>query len=361
MSAAFSMTPHAERSTVQAASLCSLPTLVDIDVPDVLDSLPNGVIVLDNLGFVSFTNRAAETLLGAAILGERWRDLIDRLFRPRADDGHEISLSNGKRVSLSISTLPSRRGQLISLTDMTETRELQAKISHMQRLSSLGKMVATLAHQVRTPLSAAMLYAANLQTKNLQPELQHRFSERLLQRLKDLQRQVNDMLLFAKSDDHPVVDLLSVTDLISHVEQQTEAVRARHQVQLLVQSHADNVSLLANQTALTGAIANLINNAAEHCVSVGTIQLTIEQDGSRSPAHLLIRVRDDGPGIPDQLIEQIFTPFVSSKSQGTGLGLAVVESVAKLHKGNVVAHNHPQGGAEFVLSLPIIKPNSCAN
>ncbi|MFM9745848.1 histidine kinase dimerization/phospho-acceptor domain-containing protein, partial [Streptomyces brasiliscabiei] len=83
-------------------------------------------------------------------------------------------------------------------------------VAHMQRLSALGKMVASLAHQVRTPLSAAMLYAANLGSKRLPESSRGDFHTKLMSRLRDLETQVNDMLLFAKSGDQQVVERVSM-------------------------------------------------------------------------------------------------------------------------------------------------------
>ena len=90
--------------------------------------------------------------MGEPLENERWLDVIHRAFSPKDDDGHEVSLKDGRRVKLAISA--SDLGQLILITDLTETRLLQSRLSDLQRLSSLGKMVASLAHQVRTPLSA---------------------------------------------------------------------------------------------------------------------------------------------------------------------------------------------------------------
>ena len=127
-----------------------------------LQVMPAGVVVIDGQGIVRQANEQAKVFLGEPLEGELWRTIIARSFKPRADDGHEVSLYDGRRVKLSITPLVNEPGQLIVLTDLTETRQLQARLSHLQRLSSLGKMVASLAHQIRTPLSAAMLYAANL-------------------------------------------------------------------------------------------------------------------------------------------------------------------------------------------------------
>src|SRR5690554_6172914 len=124
----------------------------------VLGAMPNGVVMLDSQGMISHANPAAQTLLGHRLVNHLWRDIIASAFAPRDDDGHEVSLASGARVRLDISALSPHPGQLIVITDMSETRALQERVSHMQRLSAMGRMVASLAHQIRTPLSAAMLY-----------------------------------------------------------------------------------------------------------------------------------------------------------------------------------------------------------
>ena len=107
-------------------------------------------------------NPAACELLGEPLVGELWRQVIARSFAPRKDDGHEISLRDGRRLSIATRSLDAEPGQLVLLNDLTETRRLQDQLARHERLSSLGRMVASLAHQIRTPLSAAMLYAGHL-------------------------------------------------------------------------------------------------------------------------------------------------------------------------------------------------------
>ena len=104
------------------------------DLSHLVDNLPNGVVVLDEKGLVSQANKLAIQLLGEPLEGELWRSIITRSFKPREDDGHEVSLHNGRRVKLEITSLP--YGQLIVMTDLTETRQLQARVSHLQRVSA---------------------------------------------------------------------------------------------------------------------------------------------------------------------------------------------------------------------------------
>ena len=189
-----------------------------------IEMMPTGLVMLDGNGVVVKINKVARGLLDEPILGQLWFNVIARSFKPRADDWHEVSLKDGRRVKLEIASLGEQPGQLIMITDLTETRLLQDKVGQMQRLSSLGRMVSTLAHQIRTPLSAAMLYSANLSNRKLSDTARVTFQEKLSSRLRDLEQQVNDMLLFSKSGSEQVVKSLSVNELISDSVQSMDAL-----------------------------------------------------------------------------------------------------------------------------------------
>ncbi|MBT0584925.1 sensor histidine kinase [Alteromonas oceanisediminis] len=316
-----------------------------------LQVMPAGVIVIDGKGVVRQANTLAKELLGEPLEKQIWRHIISRSFRPRADDGHEVSLHDGRRVKLSITPLIDEPGQLIVITDLTETRELQARVSHMQRLSSLGKMVASLAHQIRTPLSAAMLYASNLTSSRVDPATRDKFTHRIVNRLRDLESQVNDMLLFAKSGDEQVVSAVRLGSLLSAVQQGSDALLQQSGVELIsnIDEAADSACILANESALNGALVNLIHNAVQVTSRGGSLYLTASQHAD----NVVIRIRDTGPGIAVEHQNKVFEPFFTTKTNGTGLGLAVVQSAVNAHKGTVSVANHPQGGAEFVISLPL--------
>ncbi|NQZ80627.1 MAG: PAS domain-containing sensor histidine kinase, partial [Colwellia sp.] len=198
-----------------------------------IDVMPTGMIMLDGDGVVIKINKVASLLLDEPILGQPWFDVIKRSFKPRADDWHEVSLNDGRRVKLEITALGNQPGQLIMITDLTETRLLQDKLSQLQRLSSLGKMVSTLAHQIRTPLSAAMLYGANLSNSKLSGQDRENFQDKLMSRLQDLEQQVNDMLLFAKSGKQQVVEPLSINTLVTESVQGLEALTNKANAQVL--------------------------------------------------------------------------------------------------------------------------------
>ena len=373
---AFDSSPHSTDYTTSAYTLDSVEAVMpcaerfnsshdDIDslrlqasrLEHLLQVMPAGVIVIDGKGVVRQANEQAKALLGEPLEEEVWRSIITRSFKPRADDGHEVSLVDGRRVKLSITPLENEPGQLIVITDLTETRQLQARVSHMQRLSSLGKMVASLAHQIRTPLSAAMLYASNLTRKGLGEEAQNQFANKLTDRLKELESQVNDMLLFAKSGEEQVVSNISLSDLLASVEGSAQTMTTQAQQSLVFSGFEQDALLTGNLTALQGALLNLIHNASQVTAKGERIVVNATVNNEC----LTIAIVDKGPGVPDALKHKIFEPFFTTKTHGTGLGLAVVKSVVNAHNGTLGVSDMPQGGACFSVSLPCRAPNQSSN
>jgi len=314
-----------------------------------LSALPVGVVVLDVRGRVQECNPAAIDLLGEPLGGESWLEVIQRVFAPRSDDGHEVSLKDGRRVSIATRSLDGEPGQLIVLTDMTETRALQERLSRHQRLSALGKVSASLAHQIRTPLSAAMLYGEHLLSGELAPEQQQRFAGKLMSRLNHLEQQVRDMLIYAKGD-MPLDNLITPEQLVSGIEAAMEAPLATSQSTCLLENSAKGYLLQCNSEALIGVVLNLVNNAIE-VVGKGAV-IHIELDVTINN-FLRIRVTDQGPGIPDGIKQHVREAFVTSKSHGTGLGLSIVEGVVKAHCGEFLINSDVEQGVEITLLLPL--------
>lgn len=293
---------------------------------EVFAKIPSAVVIIDEHGVIKKANLTALRLLGEPVLeGRRWVEVITKVFRPRNDDGHEISTCDGRR--LRVATLPLTMGQLVQMTDLTETRLLQEKMAHMERLSSLGRMAASLAHQIRTPLSAAMLYASNLGNAGLPPAAHQRFQEKLVNRLQALEAQVSDILMFARSNDLQVSEI-DAADLLVQTANNVTAVLTRNQAHLLtvVEPNA-HFPILGSASSLNGALSNLIVNGIE--AGAKNVVLKLEQIGER----VIFSVANDGPPIPEELKTKIFEPFFTSKSSGTGLGLAVVSAVTKVHQG----------------------------
>lgn len=309
--------------------------------------LPVGVVVIDGNGRVSSANPTACDLLTGDLIGDTWVDVIERCFSPRQGDGYEISLKDGRLVSISTRSLEKEPGQMIVINDMTETRRLQEQVSRGERLTEMGRMVASLAHQIRTPLSAAMLYAGHLQAGGLPEEKRVKFSGKLVDRLQNLEQQIGDMLQFARGGS-TVAEPFSIEALTGLVRAETESVAMASGVDVSIFSSGGG-TLLGHCESLSGAILNLVNNAVQ--AGAKKIDVSFASDEGCS---LTVAVCDNGPGIPSEQLEKILEPFFTTKSQGTGLGLAIVQSVVGAHKGSLSVESELGKGSSFVISLPVI-------
>ncbi|MGN8274076.1 sensor histidine kinase [Pseudomonas sp. SMN5] len=313
---------------------------------NLLDLLPGGVIVIDAHGRVREANPAACQLLGLPLEGELWRQVIARCFAPRDDDGHEVSLKDGRRLSISTRSLDAEPGQLVLLNDLTETRHLQDQLARHERLSSLGRMVASLAHQIRTPLSAALLYASHLTEQQLPVDTQQRFAGRLKERLHELEHQVRDMLVFARGE-LPLTDRVNPKALL----QALQAAASAHVQDLPIRWQCDSHygEVLCNRDTLVGAVLNLIENAIQ-----------ASGDDVRLKVHLYTRdnvlrlcVSDSGSGIEPAVLARLGEPFFTTKTTGTGLGLTVVKAVARAHQGALQLRSRLGRGTCATVCLPL--------
>lgn len=314
---------------------------------NLLDLLPGGVIVIDGHGKVREANPAAFELLGEPLVGELWRQVIGRSFAPREDDGHEVSLRDGRRLSIATRSLDAEPGQLVLLNDLTETRHLQDQLARHERLSTLGRMVASLAHQIRTPLSAALLYASHLAEQTLPVETRQRFAGNLKERLHELEHQVRDMLVFARGE-LPLTDRLTPKALFQALQQAAQVQVQGHNVRWQCDSHLGE--LLCNRDTLVGAVLNLVENALQASASPAQIKIHLY----RRDSTLRLCVSDAGPGIDSDLLQRLGEPFLTTKATGTGLGLAVVTAVARAHQGELQLFSRKGRGTCAIVTLPLI-------
>lgn len=319
-----------------------------------LQLLPGGVVVLDGNGCIQEANRAASALFAKQdLIGKRWRDIISDQFSPQEDDGHEVSMKNGRRLSIQTSGLENEPGQIVLMTDQTQTRELQAKLARHQRLTEMGKMVASLAHQVRTPLAGAFLYCQHLANPDIENEIRQNFSKKLSRQLKNIEAQVRDMLIFAKGSA-PLDSVISVDELLDLINESKHILQKQFSASIEISNQAKPVFIQCHQQSLIGAIQNLMANGLEAAEDAAhSIHLTVTVYESNK--HLCIAICDNGPGLPEQLKNKLIEPFYTTKSNGTGLGLPVVNAVVRAHHGQLTFHNQVQGGACFIINLPIKK------
>lgn len=316
-----------------------------------LDALPAGVVVLDGRGIVHDANSAARALLGEPLSGLSWLAIIRRAFATQRGDFNEVRLKDGRVLGISTNPLGAEPGQIILLNDITGTCQLQEKLARHQRLSTMGEMAASLAHQIRTPLASALLYAAQTGSDKLDALQRKRLAEKLLARLRDLEHLVNDMLLFARGGGVGT-DTIPIAALLRDARQNLDPY-LRDAGRLTVRDDGAELVVRGNRNALLGAVQNLVINALQIHDDV-RVTVTAMAGHDKSGQRVVdITVRDDGPGIPAAIRERIFEPFFTTRSQGTGLGLAVVQAVAHLHNGAVWAESPEGAGAAFTIRLPV--------
>jgi len=230
---------------------------------------------------------------------------------------------------------------------------LQQHLSRTERLSAMGKMVSALAHQIRTPLSAAILYAGHLCNQNLDEEKRSSFSQKVLSRLNHMERQVRDMLLFVKTE-LPLNDLVSVEDLQFGLREATEVLISSAAIECDWQIKTETKTFKkCHREALISGLVNLINNAIQAKTAENTEEPYLQIHMLLVQNELRIDVIDCGPGMSEHQLESVQEMFITTKPQGTGLGLAVVKAVARAHGGKFEMRSHVGVGTTASVVLPI--------
>lgn len=307
-----------------------------------LETLPGAIVVLDGDGVIREGNSQASALLNQPLIGCSWATIVRREVRDGGSEDGNIQLRDGRWLSLSRRQLQQEPGEVLLLADITESRRMSQLRQRQERLTTIGEMTAQFAHQVRTPLASAMLYAAQLDTTT--PK-QQRAAQKITARLNDLGRMVNDMLGFA-AGARPAEEAFEVRELLAEVQAAIEPqLNGQTGLQVIVEDSALRVS--ANKDSLKGALLNLVTNALQACESNAHIVLGATGDAEQ----VQLSVTDNGPGVAEEVLPRLFEPFFTTRPQGTGLGLAVVQAVAAAHDGDVSVHSSAEG-TRFTIRLP---------
>ncbi|MFK5984451.1 MAG: ATP-binding protein [Pseudomonadota bacterium] len=330
-----------------------------------LDALPAGVVVLDGKGVVNECNPAAISLLGEPLLGESWRDVIERSFNPMPS-GQDVVTNDGRIVNISTCPLGNNLpGQIILLQDVTTNRHLQVQLDQQKRLATMGQMAAQLAHQIRTPIASALLYASHLKKSNLSESNRLRFADKILNRIKNLENLIKDMLLFSKNGMEQGVNL-KINELFETIQYSIElSPQTQISFNNNIENKSQNFRLHGNQNLLVSALLNLIENAEQASQSksemkektITTAVIDVELV-SRQKNYIDFIITDNGSGVSKKIINKIFEPFYTSKNQGTGLGLAVVKAISHGHRGDLWLEKTSAKGSTFVLRLPVVNIDS---
>lgn len=326
-----------------------------------LNALPAGVVALDAAGCVSELNPAARAMLGEGLLGLSWSAEVER--RLEASDtpdewwlGPMLGQGARRRITIAENLLSSSGVRILLLHDVTTAHEMKASLERNQRLAAMGEMAASLAHQLRTPLSAALLYSANLGKSGLSDEARARFATKATDQLSRLERLIHDVLMFTRGEEIGR-ERIRVSELFADALQSVEPVFREKNVALSVEPPAGEFIMVGSRKALASALVSLLENALQVSPPGASVFLHGALAESAGRGAVRLGVSDCGPGIAPDVLERVFEPFFTTRAQGTGLGLAIALGVARAHGGTIEARSILGRGTEFVLILPVADNN----
>jgi PAS domain S-box-containing protein len=353
---------------------------------EVTRNMPTGLLLVNATGAISSTNPAAEEALGIRPLRYRsYREILGpdseltRMLTACLREGqtfHRGELDHltpdGEVRHLGVTISPIYRsvrnvvrsvsepsssatemkvsGALCLMSDLTELTALQKQIRWKENLAALGEMSAGIAHEFKNALATVSGYAQMIRSEANPGDIRES-AERILDQTRALTHVVTEFLRFAK----PLEICYETVPMKSLIERVAEELHEANP-DCAVECQGTFLDLPGDEALLRQALVNLTRNASEAARASGhpprvAISGTIEDLGGRKWQRIC--VADNGPGIPEQDLPKIFLPFYTTKSDGTGLGLAVVQKVALQHGGSIEARNRPPGGAEFLLWLPL--------
>ncbi|MFG1330617.1 PAS domain S-box protein [Xanthobacter autotrophicus] len=351
----------------------------------ILDTVPDAMVVIDERGIMRSFSSAAERLFGytaAEAVGQNVSILMPAPHRG-AHDGYLVRyLTTGERRIIGVgrvvvgerkdgSTFPmelavgemrstSERfftGFIRDLTERQETearlQELQAELVHISRLTAMGEMASTLAHELNQPLSAIANYikgsrrlldAGTVKVEMLQGALEKAGEQAL--RAGQIIRRLRDFVSRGESERR----VESLSKLVEEASALALVGAKEHgiQVRFLYDPGCDLV--LADKVQVQQVLLNLMRNALEAMMEAPRRQLLVKTEAAEDDM-VMISVSDTGHGISAEFAPQLFTPFVTTKQHGMGVGLSISRTIIEGHGGRIWAEPNPQGGAVFRFTL----------
>ncbi len=333
-------------------------------------NMPAGMILINATGIISSANPAAEVALGLQSLAYRRYtealgadSALSRLVTECLGEARtfrrevvEYAAPNGDFRQLGVTISPILHGPrevagaLCLLSDLTELTALQKQVRIKENLAALGELSAGIAHEFKNSLATISGYAQMIRGEVTSDDVREN-AQRILEQTRALTHVVTEFLKFARPLDlaDEEVPMRALAERV-----RTEVCEAMPQVEVTVEG--DFVAVSGDEGLLRQALLNLTRNAAEAASgqpSGGRVTLHGSIDAGAASAMQRISVGDNGPGISPQELTKIFVPFYTTKANGTGMGLAIVQKIVVQHGGVVEARNQPEGGAEFIVWLPL--------
>lgn len=330
----------------------------------VLSHIPSGVLTIDSKGHLMQWNQKAREILPNPVFEEKevWSKLYQRLSHQtrnergyielRVDDAADSSkVLRSQKAEIKFSDLE-EKVEIFVLEDVTRLREIEENLRNQEKLAAIGKLAAGIAHEIRNPL-ASISGSVQLLSAQAGNEEDKRLFHIVIKETDRLNQLITEFLDYAKPLPPPsdVVKLVPLIQEVIELLQFNQKLRTDVKLDFLWQ---EEVQILGYKDKLKQAFLNILINAYQAFEKTLSPILTLRLD--READHVLIRIKDNGSGMKEETRKRIFEPFYTTKSKGTGLGLAVTHKVFESHGASIIVESEEGQGTEFV-----IKIKECSN
>ncbi len=328
---------------------------------EVVENVPSGLFTTDIYGNITFINRAGLRILGrdrSQIIGQRVTTVFPFLTIPlprgringRIEDQDGSVRYIGMNVSEYINSLGQSIGFIGTFQDVTQIVEMERQIKTREKLSAIGELAASIAHEIRNPLGSIKNSIEMLKDRTLPEELKDKLMNIAITEMERLNKIITDFLSYSRPRP-PVKKEFSLSGLVRDMVQAFGMTEEKIRVEASIE---EGIQIKADEEMLRQAIWNLLKNAKEAVMERSNGEPGIEVFLRRTSANTVsLTVSDNGPGIEDEIRKKIFFPFFSTKKQGTGLGLALVDRIIQEHNGKITVTSEKGKGTSFIISLPL--------
>jgi two-component system sensor histidine kinase HydH len=334
----------------------------------VVESMANGLISLDSAGAVTTINQAAQELIGISEAEAKSLE-IDGLLQEHAveiqnvlENNHTIlnkeivyQHSNGSAipVNLSATQVKDERGVklgvVILLNDMREMVELQERAKRAEHLASIGRMAATVAHEIRNPLSSVRGFAQFFANRFVEKTEERTYALAMMEESNRLNRVVSELLDYARPLELKI-EPTSIETLFLDIVRRLELEQTASDIEIIQEVQPDMPTVQLDHDRILQVLLNLTQNSIDAMPNGGKLILSAVWLAERNSVQ--IGVRDTGKGIPKSDLPRLFEPFFTTKTRGAGLGLAVVRKIVDAHNGEVEVKSEEGVGTQVILTTP---------
>lgn len=333
-----------------------------------IQSVAMGLLSLNPDGLITFVNQPAENILGKPAfnyIGKRLNDIFPELEL----DERESVLPTGityrtekreSHLSISSSVLTNDRGQnigwIVSFQDVTDIRLMEEEIQRNDKLAAVGKMAAGIAHEIRNPLASVSGSIQLLQNElDLDPVNQSLMSI-VLRETDRLNALITDFLIFARPG-RLEPELVDITSLLNQTLGMLRNDPSCKDGVVIEQNIEQKLFANADSHQLSQLFWNLFKNAIQAMPKGGTILVSAKASNTgelENESGALIEVSDDGEGMDDQILQNMYDPFFTTKEMGTGLGLTTAFRIVENHKGRIWCDTKKGEGTTFRVLIPSV-------